>query len=534
MADQGVSVDDPTAQRGAGDSSAPNQVRSEYVDPRALYNEGMSHYRGRRYREAKACFTRLQALDPNWRGLDAILRELEIFVQLQPDGAEPIPEEIPAGATAGRALGEVGQQDGRGPLAFEEESREGAARRFGPREGDRWWVKLLVALVVLLSAATIVYAVVIVPPKSNNLCQAYSVARQYCKAIEACSALSASAPEDREAENNLKNAKSKLYDEALANIKSNTQTSLVKARDNLECIFRTDPNYKDVRTLIDRIKLREKLDATYQEAVGQLGRQSCDKAEELLLQVRAMDGEYNSTGVADSLYSAYVCQARQRMDAGAAGIRPAANPKPDEPAYVVSADVLAELRLAVKYAEKALKEKPSGDEAKSLRASGDRLLVGLERYTVKYWKECSDNLAEVYRSDAAYFRGYAAAILCDAYRHLADAQSAGGDLVGALSGYQRIVAMQGCKVDAVRTRAYEVGLLLTPTATPTPTPSPTASPTATNTPRPTATATLVPTSTPLPTLTPSPTHKPPESSEPGPGPGPGPQPQPTAEPPPRR
>jgi tetratricopeptide (TPR) repeat protein len=48
----------------------------------ALYARGMAHYRRREWNEAKACFERLKAIAPERRVVDALLNEVEMFIQL--------------------------------------------------------------------------------------------------------------------------------------------------------------------------------------------------------------------------------------------------------------------------------------------------------------------------------------------------------------------------------------------------------------------------------------------------------------------
>ena len=56
---------------------------SERTDAGALYEEGMAHYRRREWRLARACFERVKTLDPTRRGIDSLLGELNIFLQLE-------------------------------------------------------------------------------------------------------------------------------------------------------------------------------------------------------------------------------------------------------------------------------------------------------------------------------------------------------------------------------------------------------------------------------------------------------------------
>jgi tetratricopeptide (TPR) repeat protein len=495
------------------EQASPIGERLGSMDPEALYLEGMAFYRRRRWREARECFTKLHALDPNRRGIEALLRELDMFQQLE-------------------AVRSEGPSDTSEVVLDEATDEADASTASVSREGDKWWVKLIVALLILAVASGAVYYVLSGgPARSSNLCQAYTVARQNCKAIEACAALLESAPEDREAANNLEKAKARLYDEALAGIKANTAASLSKAWEELDCIFVSDPSYRDVRTLLEQIKTRQALDAIYEQALASLNRQECDQAENKLLQIRTMDPEYAPTQLGDALYTAYVCQGNQHLAVVVAAVQPVSPTLAGEAAWNVTVDALSRTRLAIRAFDRATREKPASEEAKLSRTLAESLQTGLERYSLRAWGVSIEHLGEIYRRDQSYLQGKVAALLCDAHLHQAEAFFQGGQLEAALTEYQTMLAIQGCASDTIRARAMQVGIMLTPTATPTLTPTPTSTPTptATYTPRPTETPVPTRTPTPIPTATPRPT----QSTGPGPDPGPGPGPEPIPTPLPR-
>lgn len=67
----------------------------------ALYRQGMSYYRAREWGQARECFVRLRALDPERRGIDTLLAELDHFIRLDTvrpgvDSARPAPGPEPA------------------------------------------------------------------------------------------------------------------------------------------------------------------------------------------------------------------------------------------------------------------------------------------------------------------------------------------------------------------------------------------------------------------------------------------------------
>jgi len=67
-----------------GDSQArPFGTGDLPEDADALYAQGMTHYRRREWEEAKDYFARLRLVAPDRRGVDALLNEVDIFIQLQ-------------------------------------------------------------------------------------------------------------------------------------------------------------------------------------------------------------------------------------------------------------------------------------------------------------------------------------------------------------------------------------------------------------------------------------------------------------------
>ncbi|KPL20349.1 MAG: hypothetical protein AMJ93_12140 [Anaerolineae bacterium SM23_84] len=99
-------------------ASAGSEGGSAVKDAEALYTAGMAHYRARQWEQARACFTQVNALVPHYRGVDALLDDVAIFIQLDQIEAErkerlaeaarakepPTPDAVPG-------------PDGTGPLA---------------------------------------------------------------------------------------------------------------------------------------------------------------------------------------------------------------------------------------------------------------------------------------------------------------------------------------------------------------------------------------------------------------------------------
>ena len=462
----------------------------ESLDPDALYNEGMAYYRRRRWREAKECFTRLNVLQPS-RRVDALLRELDIFLQL---------ELVEAETTVDVAVTDTAAAEGRA-----ERERETLSRA-----GRRAWIPWVATFAVLGLVGAALYLVLTgrFPSRDQrvknlrNLGEAYMVAQQYCKALRIYAELLPLVPGDPEAINGVEKAKAKLYDEALAYLKANNRE---QASSDLRCIFERDPGYKDVSSLIQTLDRRQTLEADYGQARGYLDSRACREAVDRLEKLRATDPEYNPGTVSDALYEAYMCLAQQFTGLVGSELKLSPTAKPTEPGWAITQGVLSNVLEASRAFGKALKERSNSEEAKLGKSLADSLKQGLESYSASAWAECIPPLLEVYSQDAGYLSGKVAALICDAYLHLGDVYYRNGDYHAALKDYQMVLKIQGCDPQPAQTRAQEAGIYLTPSPTPTLTPTFTATPTATatRTPRPTATATPVPTRTPTPTLTPT-------------------------------
>jgi tetratricopeptide (TPR) repeat protein len=499
---------------------AVNEQRESPADPDqleldALYNEGMAYYRRRQWREARMCFIRLQQLQPNRRGLDGLLRELDIFLQLESVEAESGAGALPAATPLLPHL-EAEQE----PLAPEEPRERRGRNAVGIALTMIFTTLIVVGGALLYSLGLLPFASQDTRERNyRNLGQAYMVAQQYCKALPVYAKLEALLPGDAEANNGLERAKAALYEEATAFLKANNTP---KALESLQCIVAVDPNYRDVRALVDGVNQRRELDRLYAEARTNLDTRAYGEAVKLLLKLRATDPQYKPGTLSDDLYEAYMQQARQLLEIAASEIVPLPTAKATEPKYAITPEMLSKIRQASKTLEKALAERPTGAEAKLAKTQADATNEGLERYSAAAWAECATRLTEVYQREAGYLGGKVALVLCDARMTLGDAYAKANKLKEALAEYQAAAAITGCNAETAKARAQEVGLRLTPTATATtvPTALPTAIP-----PTPVPTNTAAPSPTPVPTRanTPAP-------SQPQPGPGPQPQPQPTSPP----
>jgi hypothetical protein len=179
----------------------------------------------------------------------------------------------------------------------------------------------------------------------------------------------------------------------------------------------------------------------------------------------------------------------------AEALEPNTNPRPEQPSYVVSDEMLASVRKGERdYAAAAEARPTQNQEALLARELADALHEGLERYADWAWQESTQALDFVYDKDTTFFNGKVEPVLCDAVVHLIRFAMDQGEIDMAVDARQVMARLSNCasgEIDAMMA-------VLTPTATPTPTSTPTITLTPTNTRRPSATPTLTPTLTPTP------------------------------------
>ena len=476
-------------------STKVDALHPDALDADGLYVEGMAYYRRRQWREAKRCFEKVKALQPSRRGIDALLRELDIFLRLESIGG---PE--PSRADNERAPVETPLSNGASirTVADSEEREAGS--------GTRWWIGLVVAIAALLLVG-LVYVVLSSgwplgganrsQQSLRNLGQAYLIAQQYSKAVDVYSRLVQIAPDDPEALNGFQKALKGLYNEALEYEKSG---NLEEALRRYRVLSEIGSGFRDVAERLETLELRAALAERYVKAREYLARQAYGDAEKELLGIRDQDPEYRPGTISDDLFEVYMGRAARSLDLAAEELQPAQQAKPAEPSYSVTDSMLSKIRAAIRDLGRALDERPTSSVAKVAAQLAANLNAGLEMYNDWAWKESIEPLALVYGVDQEYFAAKAALVLCDAYRHLGDFYQQNGEFELAVKEFQSMESIEACDQDLAATRSSQAGAPLTPTVLPTATL------------RPTSTRTPPPTWTPVP---PTPAPSPPPSSSGG-------------------
>nr|MBC7244087.1 tetratricopeptide repeat protein [Chloroflexota bacterium] len=462
------------------DANVDSIQDSEAAD--ALYAEGMAHYRRREWEEARACFIRLKSIAPGRRNVDALLNEVDLFLQLQ----EMQPERRRAVPFTSRA----------------EEAREAkrVSRREAklPRERRRTtWSIVLVVLASLLILFSVLYVTGWLDPLINSQRQArvQSLVNQgraalnvgeYDRAVAAFGEALALAPNNEDVQTWYAKAQrfqqmDYLYTQAEADMAAEKWDS---ALEKLEKVIALDPTFKDARTKVDFIKSQQTLDARFAEARRYFEQGKWKEVIDILEQLRETAPAFKTNDVQQTLFYAYFRHGVELL-AGAGE----------------SLDLMSQ---AIQSFDRALLILPNDKTALTERRLADLYRQGYLFFNQKNWPQAVLVLQQIYSTRPSYMDGRVTAMLCTSYLRLGDAYHESGDLEQALLQYRNVLAIDGCDHVEAAVKEREVYLALYP---PTPTPTRTRTPTRTPQPTPTFTATPLP-PTPPPPRPPPPTETP--------------------------
>ncbi len=441
-------------------------------DAEALYTQGMAHYRRREWREAKACFTRLKSIAPDRRGVDALLNEIDIFIQLQ----EMQPGEH-------EALADVGGLEA-GQRAETVVSRELAPSRAARRRIP--WTLIIGILIVLVAAIVVI---IIAPPDVfNNIFDRQRQARVEAlvnqgraalnvgdcdRAAEAFGEALALAPNNEDVKTWYAKARrcqqlASLYAQAQVAIAAGQWDS---ALESLEEIVALDPTYEDASEKIDFVKGQQALATLFDKAKGYIEESNWDEAIAILEQLRGQHSTLKPAEVAQSLFYAYFQKG--------ADLLMAAGDSPDR------------ISQAIQSFDNALGIFPSDATALEEKRLADLYRQGYLSVNQMDWPRAVSVLQQIHDSRPDYLGGRAASLLCTSYLQLGDAFQTVGDLAQALEQYRNVLGIEGCDHVEAAVKERDVrATLYPPTATPTRTPMPT------RTPLPTPTRTATPTQPP--------------------------------------
>jgi tetratricopeptide (TPR) repeat protein len=446
-------------------------------DAEALYAEGMAHYRRREWKEARACFARLKSMAPDRRGVDALLNEIDIFIQLQE--MQPESDITQVGVDELEALRPVEPV-----VSVEPEPRRATRHR------SRF---LIIALLVLVGAASVaIYRTGVLDAVIGNQRQARVQALvnqgraamnvgEYDRAVQAFGEALALAPNSEDVKTWY--AKARRYQD-FASWYAEAEAAIAEQRWDdamgwLEQIVALDPTYEDASDRMEFVRGQQALEALFEQATTFTEESNWDKAIVTLTQLREQDATYKSIEVTQSLFNAY-------FQKGMALLKSAG-------------DSLDLINGAIESFDNALLIFPSDAAALEEKRLADLYRQGHLSANQEDWPQAISALEEIYDTRPDYQEGRVASLLCTSYLHLGEAYETVGDLTQALEQYQSVLNIEGCDhVEAAVKEREILATLYPPTATPTSTPM------ATRTPLPTPTSTITPTQTPAPPTPPPP------------------------------
>ena len=469
-------------------SSSPPEARLEQAiagdDADGLYARGMAHYRRREWQQAKDCFLQLKSVAPDRRGVDALLNEVDLFLQLaamQPEGQqeEASPEET---------------ETERGEELSESTAVTPTARRRSPA------ATMLILVAVLMIALAALYATGMLDTLIGNQRQArvQTLVNQgraalnvgnYERAVQAFGEALALAPTNEEIQTWYAKAQrgqqlTSWYAQAEEDISAQRWDDALSKLDKIMAI---EPTYRDTSSKIEFVKSQQTLDARFAEAKGFLEQGKWDEVIKILEPLREQAPTFSPEEVQQTLFYAYFRQGVEWLS----GVGASPN---------ASMDLLGQ---AIQSFDSALALFPVDKTALEERQLADLYRQSLLFVNQKNWPQAVLVLQQIQNVRPDYMGGQATAMLCASYLQLGDAYYASGSLAEALEQYRNVLAIEGCDhVDAALKEREVYGILYPPTPTPTNTRTPT------RTPRPTA------------ALTPTPVASPTQQSPPSPQPTP--------------
>ncbi len=474
-------MDDTLNKMAQGVEGDPNP--DEQLDAEALYARGMAHYRRREWQRAMEYFVRLKAMEPNRPGIDALLDELDWFIQLQamgPEGQAAEAETAQAGAAAEPEVREVAP-------------RPPKARRAPIRFNWRVLIWPLVLLVVAFGAYLIFKTQQPDPiDVLYNRAQAKMTVGDYEEAIQIYQQILERDPNHKGAQFGLDKARrlanlSLLYQNARTYI-ANEQWDL--AWTELNKILEIDPGYSDASTLASFVERRKTVADLYKEGQTYYENGEWGKAIDRLERTRSLDATYNAQSVRKMLFESYVNEAKRLLD---------------DPASQA-----ADIRLAIQHLSSALTINPQESKTAAIKSDAESYLAGLVAFSNGEFDLAQARFSRLYTSQGEYPIRNAATWLYKTYIARGDALKDGGRYTEALAQYRQALTVVGVDTAEAQARIEDI---LTNYATPTPTATPTRTPTRTraptNTPVPPTATPVPPTQAPPPIVPPTKTPAPP-------------------------
>jgi len=454
---------------------APEDTSETEAD--ALYAQGMAHYRRREWKEARECFARLKAIAPDRRGVDTLLNEVDIFIQLQ----AMQPDQRASAPTA---------ESRRLPRAEVIIPRPAVAGRSARGRVSRPAIALALTAVIVLVLALYASGAIGKLVGSQRQARVQSLINQgraalnvgeYDRAVKAFGDALALSPSNEEIKTWYKKAE-RL--QQLTSLCTQAQEDITAARwssalDKLQQIVEWDPTFCNAVERTTLVKTQQAFDERYAEGQDYFKQANWAEAIRVLERLRDEAASFRSSDVQQTLFLAYFRQGVDWMSR--------------------AGDSLNLVNQAIQSFDSALALYPSDSTALE-----EKHLASLYRQAYlfvgqKDWPQAVVVLQQICDGRPDYLDGRATSMLCASFLQLGDVYNASGNLEQALQQYRNVLAIKDCDHVQAAIKEREVYVILYP-----PTPTPTRTPPPTRTPRPTPTS----------TATPSPTQRPPPPVEP--------------------
>lgn len=436
-----------TSEAGLLAASAPEILAMEEGPPIALqdeplYIQALEYYRRQAWQEAQECLLRLQERRPSEPAIDALLRDVDLFVR--------------PGSARTRARQAV-ERPVDGATAASVPQRQASAH---PRRRRRL---VLLLLLVLASAATVlIYSGRVALPtlpsfgvnpavrdaqRYTNQGQAFLMVDQYEEAIGSFNKALELDPDNSEAKSGLQRAQNYLqisvwYEEAQSLMDQNRYDL---ALEKLLAITAIDPWYKDANILLARCQRYEELDRLYAEGTEHYRAGEWLEAANALETLLQKDPTYRREEVRNNLFESYLNDGRQR-------IAKATN----------SLDII---RGAVSF-DKALSLFPGNAAAEEEQQLASLYSNSYVAYAQGNWRQAISTLSRIYTVRPDYAGGNAATLLCTCYLQLGDDYRASGEVQLAAEQYRAVLGFSSCDQTEAQSKLDET-LPLLPTPTPT-------------------------------------------------------------------
>jgi outer membrane protein assembly factor BamD (BamD/ComL family) len=419
--------------------------------PDDLYDLGMAHYRRREWRKALDAFSQLKALDPERRGIEALLSELEIFIKLQEIGPKEQIEESIAEEKAA-------------PPAEQPKAAEAATEQYDPRA-----LLIVAGIVGLIFVALIIRPLLPANQEHPKLAALYDqgqarlAAQDYEGAIAAFEEILSRSPGDERAEAALEQARrsrtlDQLYREAQQEISAEDWEGAAK---KLAAILSLEPGYRDARSLETYVNSRQHLVVLYNEGVHFFDRGDWVAARQRFAEVYKLDSQYQTESVQQYLFLSFLNEGLSLING------------PTDSTEVV--------RQAVDRFGDALRMNPRNERAQKERQRAVQFLQAHIAFDRGRWEEAINYADSLYNADPDYASGKLVVFIYQCYLELGKTYESEGNDRKALLAYQAAVALPVPDPSEARAREQAIALRLyppTPTVVPTPTPEARASSTA--------------------------------------------------------